>query len=114
MKRLAFSLIVLFLSGCTTVEFVRKDQVPQKQGVLRYLPTSSASKEAKYREKVNEKAREFCGGEFKITKEYQAREETGSSTGIGTGIGFGHAGIMLGGSRGSTAMYQFVEFVCGS
>ena len=109
-------LVLLFsggiLSGCTTVEFVRKDITPKKQAVVRYLPTSNANKEAKYREEVKKQANGFCGGEFDITKEYQARQDTGTSTGVGTGLGFGMGGLMVGSTSANTAMYNFVEFSC--
>ncbi len=107
---------LLALTGCTTVEFVRKDTKPVKQAVIRYAPQSNPDKEAKYREEFKKQASGFCGGEFDITKEYQAREETGSSTGVGTGfgtgMGVGVGGIFLGGSSRNTAMYQFIEFAC--
>lgn len=99
--------------GCTTVEFVRKDTSPQKQGVLRYSPTSNTKKEAEYKGKVNEKAQEFCGGPFTITREYQAREESSSSVGVGTGFGIGgRSSVLIGGSGPRHSMYNFVEFVC--
>lgn len=100
------------ICGCTTVEFVRKDISPSKRAILRYLPPSNSNREAKYQEEVRKKATDFCGGDFSITKEYQAREETGSSTGIGTGFGVGMGGIMVGGSNQNTAMYNFVEIEC--
>lgn len=103
---------LLLFSGCTTVEFVRKDIAPEKKAVLRYVPPANEKKAAKYKDEVNKKAQEFCGGEFNITKEYQARQPTGTSTGVGTGIGLGMGGIMLGSSQESTAMYNFVELSC--
>lgn len=106
--------ISLLLSACTTVSFVRKDFTPVKQGVLRHSPPSSSERAAEYREKVNKEARDFCGGEFQITKEYQARELTGTSTGVGTGFGVGMGGIAIGGSTQGTAMYNFVEFTCAA
>lgn len=112
MKKLLSLTFIFSLCGCTTVTFVRKDLKPEKKAILRYLPQSSEKNEAKYREKVASEAKTFCGGEYKITKEYQAREETGSSTGVGTGVGFGMGGIMLGGSSRNTALYNFIEIVC--
>lgn len=105
--------LVVFLGGCTTVEFVRKDFTPRRQAVLRYAPPSSESREVKYRIELNKQATNFCGGEFDITREFQAREETGSAAGIGTGFGIGGSGsIFVGGSDRSTAMYNFVEVTC--
>ena len=112
MKKIFFILSILFIAGCSTVEFVRKETGPQKQAVLRYLPSSNTKREAKNRDEINEKAKEFCGSDFKITKEYQAREQTGSSSGVGTGIGMGMGGIFVGGANANTAMYNFVEFSC--
>ena len=106
-------LSLALLSGCTTVEFVRKDLTPSKKAVVRYSPSSSPSSEAKYRDELKKQAMGFCGGDFEITKEYQAKDETGTSTGLGTGFGVGAASsIFIGGSRGNTAMYNFVEFSC--
>lgn len=105
--------LAAFLSGCTTVEFVRKDFTPRRQAVLRYAPPSSESRAVKYRIELSKQATNFCGGEFDITKEFQAREETGSAAGIGTGFGIGGSGsIFVGGSDRSTAMYNFVEIAC--
>lgn len=103
---------LIFFSSCTTVEFVRKDTTPEKKAILRYLPPSSDKKAAQYKEEVNKKAKDFCGGNFNITKEYQARQPSGVSTGVGTGFGLGMGGIVLGSSRESTTMYNFVEFSC--
>jgi hypothetical protein len=105
---------VFLLSSCTTVEFVRKDQTPRKQGIIRHAIPSNEKRAAEYREKVATEARAFCGGEFEITKEYEAREDSGISTGAATGFGVGFGGIMLGGSNRGTSMYNFVEFVCKS
>ena len=107
----------VFMSSCTTVEFVRKDITPQKQGILRYSPTSSPETENKYKTEVNKKAQQFCETDFTITKEYQAMGESKSSTGFGTGIGFGNGGgasssIMVGTSVPSNSMYNYVEFIC--
>ncbi len=106
---ITLSFYLIILSGCSTVEFIRKDTTPKKQAIVRYPPTSNDSK---YREDLNKQANRFCGGDFEITKEYQARDETGSSAGVGTGMGFGMGGVMLGGSTRNTAMYNFVEFSC--
>lgn len=110
-------LLVLFTGCATTVEFVRKDLTPEKRATLRY--PAGSSKEQQYRDKLTEQARGFCGGEFKITREYEAREETGGSTGVGTGIGAGlgrHSGIGVGLSLGTanrnTAMYHFTDISC--
>ena len=66
-----------------------------------------------YKTKINEKAREFCDGEFTVTKEYEALEQSRSSAGIGTGFGFGGgSSILIGGAGPSQTMYQFVEFKC--
>lgn len=104
--------IYLLITGCTTVDFVRKDFTPQKQGVLRYDPPSSEKSREKYRAEVDKKATAFCGGDYRITKEYQAREESGVSTGVGTGMSVGMGGVFLGGSNRATTMYNFVEFAC--
>ncbi len=102
-----------FLFACTTVEFVRKDLTPQKKAVVRYSPSSSVDTEAKHREELKKQALSFCGGDYEITKEYQAKDETGTSTGLGTDFGVGAgSSIFIGGSRGNTAMYNFVEFSC--
>lgn len=102
------------ITGCTTVEFVRKDLSPTKKGVLRFAPTSSESRQVKYREEVQKKATEFCGGGFEITKEYQALQETGRSAGVGTGFGVGFGGVGIATTNHGTAMYNFVEFNCTS
>lgn len=106
--------VILFaLSSCTTVEFVRKDTTPEKKGILRYSPPSDEKQDAKYKAEVNKKASEFCGSNYKITKEYQALDEADSSVGVGTGIGFGgNSAILVGGSRPTRAMANFVEFSC--
>lgn len=101
------------ISGCTTVEFVRKDTSPVRQGVLRHSPPSNDEKALEYRKKVDEKATAFCGGPYNITKEYQAMDEAPSSTGVGTGFGVGTSStIFIGGSNRNSAMYSFVEFTC--
>lgn len=111
-RSLLFTLFLL-ICGCTTVDFVRKDLTPTKQAVVRYSLSSSPSREAEYRTKLNRLATDFCGGEYQITKEYQAREETGSSAGVSTGFAIGRrSSIFVGGSGRATAMYNFVEFVC--
>ncbi len=111
-----FRLIILvfwtLVSGCTTVEFVRKDQTPQKQAVLRYPSQSNQSDDAKYREKLNRHARDFCGGEYSTTKEYQAREQSTSSVGLGTGVGFGAGSVFMGTSDRGSSMYNYVEVSC--
>ena len=113
MRLYFYSLIFLLFCSCTTVEFVRKDFAPQKKAVIRYPPSSSVDKEAKYREDFKKKATSFCSGEYEITKEYQARDETGRSTGVGTGFGVGTgSSVFIGGSQGTTAMYNFIEFTC--
>lgn len=116
MKYLA-SITMLVLTGCTTVEFVRKDLTPAKLAVLRYPPQSNAADEEKYRTQLSQKSKEFCGGDFKIVKEYEALEKSGDSgmrTGIGTGFGVGGGGgIFIGGSSGSSERtYHFVEIAC--
>ena len=118
MRRGTILLIAMFfVSGCTTVEFVRKDLTPKKSAVLRYAPQSDPGREAEFRAKMNQKANDFCGGKFEITREFEARDETGTSTGIGTGIGVGSGrgfgtGVIIGGSAPNTAMYHFVEIAC--
>jgi hypothetical protein len=111
MKKLLLFLFVL--SSCTTVEFVRKETTPHKQGVLRFSPPSSESKEAEYKAEAANKAREFCGGDFTITKEYQTLDQSRSTAGVGTGFGLGGGfGMVLGGSGPSQTMYNFIEFSC--
>lgn len=111
-KVLLLSLVIL-TSGCVSVEFVRKDLTPEKKAILRHSPPSSSESESEYKELVKKKATEFCGGEYVVTKEYQAQDISDSSVGIGTGLGFGnHSSIMIGGSRPTTSMYNFVEVSC--
>lgn len=113
MKQIGILSILLLLAGCTTVEFVRKDFVPHKQGILRHSVPSSAESQVKYRDEVNKNAREFCGGDFSILKEYEALDESRSAAGIGTGFGFGHrSAIMIASSNQNQMMYSFVEFSC--
>ena len=100
------------LTGCTTVEFVRKDTSPTKQGILRHSPPSNAKQEKKYRAEVDKNATEFCGGKYKITKEYQAKDIDNTTTGVGTGFSFGSGAIMVGSSTPNRSMYNFVEFSC--
>ncbi|MCM2354828.1 MAG: hypothetical protein NDI63_14505 [Pseudobdellovibrio sp.] len=103
----------ILLSSCShTVEFVRRETSPTRQAVVRYYPTDKPEKEAKYREDLKKKATGFCNGDYTITREYQARDESNTSTGIATGVGIGHGAIMVGGSGPSTTMYNFVEFSC--
>lgn len=104
----------LFLvSSCTTVEFVRKDTSPVRQGILRHSPPSNDEKAQEYRKKVDEAAVGYCGGAYNITKEYQAMDEAKSSAGIGTGFGIGgSSSIFIGGSNRGSTMYNFVEFTC--
>lgn len=109
MQRIFLTLGLACFFSCSTVEFVRKDFSPKKQAIVRYPPTSN---DTKYRENLNQRATEFCGGPYQITKEYQAREETGNSVGVGTGVGIGMGGVMIGGSNRATSMYNFVEFDC--
>ncbi|AZZ36296.1 hypothetical protein CIK05_05660 [Bdellovibrio sp. qaytius] len=106
-------LTLLILTSCShTVEFVRRDTSPQKQAVVRYYPTDKPETEAKYREDLKKQATNYCGGDYTITKEYQARDESNSSAGVATGIGFGNSAVMFGGSGPHTTMYNFVEFTC--
>lgn len=112
MQRLTILFVLIICSGCTSVNFVRKDFTPQKQAVLKYQATSDSNKDQKYKNKVDKEARQFCGGDFAITKEYQAREYTDTSSGVGTGFGVGFGGVMLGASQSDTAMYTFVEVAC--
>lgn len=108
-----YSTLFLLICGCTTVEFVRKDFTPRRQAVVRFTPPSNPRREADYRTELAKQATNFCGGAYEITKEYQAREETGTAAGVGTGFGIGTSGsIFVGGSDRSTAMYNFVEFFC--
>ena len=107
------SLTLLILTSCShTVEFVRRDTTPVKQAVVRYYPTDKAENEAKYREDLKKKATDYCGGEYTITKEYQARDESNTTTGVSTGFGFGNSAVMFGGAGPRTTMYNFVEFAC--
>lgn len=105
-------IILLFISACTSVEFVRKETSPERKGLIRHFPTTDQEKAAEYRVKVNKAANDFCGGEFNISREFQAREESGS--GVGTGVGFGSGGgsIFLGGSNRGSTMYNYVEIIC--
>ena len=110
--RLFFLAILVIVSGCTTVEFVRKDITPNKQALLRYPSQSNQSEDIKYREKLKQQALEFCGGEYITMKEYQAREENISSVGVGTGFGVGTGSVFLGSSGGGSSMYTYVEVGC--
>ncbi|MCC2679570.1 MAG: hypothetical protein K0R29_2146 [Pseudobdellovibrio sp.] len=114
MKLKGLILSLLFLtSGCVSVEFVRKDFNPEKKAILRHTPPSNEKRNAEYRDLIKQKASEFCGGEYTVTKEYQAQDISDSSVGVGTGFGFGnHSSIMIGGSRPTTSMYNFVEVSC--
>lgn len=114
MKNLILVFLAIYiLSACShTVEFIRRETSPQKQAVVRYYPTDKPEIEAKYREDLKKKATEFCDGDYTITREYQARDESNSSAGIATGVGIGHGAIMVGGSGPKTTMYNFVEFSC--
>jgi hypothetical protein len=113
MKKIIIATALLFLFSCShTVEFVRKESTPQKQAIVRY-PPSSEKNETKYREDLKKQAHQFCSGDYEITKEYQARDESSSSAGVATGIGIGHSGsVIVGGSGPRTSMYNFVEFIC--
>lgn len=111
----AILIIIAFLvTACgTTVEFVQKETAPQRKGIVRYSPTTNPDKDAKYRADLNKKATEFCSGDYQITREFQARDETNTSAGVGTGFGIGrHSSIFVGGSGPSTSMYNFIEFAC--
>lgn len=113
MKNIILTTLLTLISSCTTVEFVRKDLTPEKKGVLRYAPPSDTKQELKYKAEVNKKATEFCGTDYKITREYQALDESDSSVGVGTGFGFGASNTMIiGGSRPTRSMANFVEFSC--
>lgn len=117
MKKISLITLVLFiLSSCShTVEFVRRDTSPVKQGVVRYYPTDKPEHEAKYREDLKNKATNFCGGDYTITKEYQARDESNTSAGVATGFGVGsHSSVIFGGAGPRTTMYNFVEFTCNA
>jgi hypothetical protein len=86
--------------------------------VLRYPPQSNPDREAEFRAKMSAKATDFCGGKYEITREFEARDETGTSTGFGTGVGVGTGGtgfgtgVIVGTSVPNTAMYHFVEVAC--
>lgn len=114
MKEFTLFFIIYSLMACTTVEFVRKDLTPQKQGVLRHSLTSNEKKTAEYRAEINKKAGEFCGSEFTITKEYQAMDESRSTAGVGTGFGIGRGGgsLFIGSAGSDRTMYNFIEFSC--
>lgn len=112
-SRILFLTFLLFFTGCISVEFVRKDFVPQKQGILRHSVPSSEEKAIKYRAEAEKQAREFCGGDFNITKEYQALDQAHTQTGVGTGFGFGRSSsVFIAGGAPSQVMYSFVEFNC--
>lgn len=119
MRNALLSLALLtMIVGCTTVDVVRKDLSPTKLLVLRYTPQSDHDREAQRRDIINQKALDFCGGEFHIIREYEALEETGGYSGVGIGTGFGfHHGFGTAVSVGTTTphsqMYRFVEVECG-
>ena len=79
---------------------------------MRYLPPSSDAREAEAREQITKQATAFCGGEFNITKEYQALSPRSSSVGIGTGFSTGGSSIIFSSANRSETMYNFVELVC--
>ncbi|MEZ0391066.1 MAG: hypothetical protein ACAH59_02545 [Pseudobdellovibrionaceae bacterium] len=113
MKKYFLIMTLFSFCACTTVEFVRKDLTPRKEGILRHNPASSPERETEYREKVNAKAREFCGGDFTITREYEALAEARTTAGIGTGVGIGSRGsVTIGGIGPSESTYHFTEFIC--
>lgn len=114
MKNLSLlATFILVLSSCShTVEFVRRETSPTKQAVVRYSPTDKPETEAKYRDDLKKKATSYCDGDYMITREYQARDESNSSAGLATGFGIGNGAVMVGGSGPRTAMYNFVEFAC--
>jgi hypothetical protein len=114
-KNVYLILTTILVTACSTVEFVRKDFTPHRQGVFRSSTTASESRQAKDREEINQKAKEFCGGEFTVTKEYQALEPTRTTAGVGAGLGMGigtNSAFMLGSSTATERMFNFVEFVC--
>ena len=101
------------MCGCVSVEFVRKDLLPTKQALLRYLPPSSEKREAEARELLKKQATEFCEGEYDITKEYQAMAERSSSVGVDTGFNAGGgANIIFSRTHRHETMYNFVEVIC--
>ena len=112
-------LFTLVLSGCTTVDFVRKDLTPEKRAIVRYPPQSKPESESKYRAELESEATEFCGGPYEITREYEQLTETPGTTGIGTGLGFGYGrrgfgtGLALGTSFPQERTYHYVELACG-
>jgi hypothetical protein len=110
--KILFLSLLLLTTGCTTVEFVRKETSPLRQATLRYYPPSSDERAAKYRAELSKQATDFCEGDFIITKEYMAREDDGNTAGVGTGIGMGAGSIFLSGSNRSSTMYNFVEISC--
>jgi hypothetical protein len=110
--RLLVLATLVLVSGCTTVEFVRKDFTPNKQATLRYPAQSSQIDDTKYRKKLNTEAIEFCGGEYIITKEYQAREVGSSAVGVGTGVGIGAGSIFMGTTDRGSSMNNFAEISC--
>lgn len=113
MKPLLLVGLVLVLTNCTTVQFVRKDTHPQKQAILRHSPPSNLEQETKYRDKVSQEARGFCGGEYSVVKEYQALDEANQSAGVGTGFALGSSSrIFMSSSGPSRSMYNFVEISC--
>ena len=104
--------LILLLSSCVSVEFVRKDMIPTKQAVLRYLPPSSDKREAEAREEIKKQVTAFCGGDYTVTKEYQELSPRSSSVGIGTGFSNGGSSIIFSSANRTETMYNFVEVVC--
>jgi hypothetical protein len=105
------TVILFFIGGCTTVEFVSKEVTPTRQATLRHLTPSSNTSYVDYRDKVNKKASEFCEGDFEITNEYQALEESNSST-RASSIGLGSGTIFAGGAHRGPTTYNMVEVAC--
>ena len=113
MKQIFLVGFLILITSCTTVEFVRKETNPQKQAILRHSPPSNTEQESKYRDKVFQEARGFCGGDFNVTKEYQALDESSQRAGLGTGFGVGaNSSIFMSSAGPSRSMYSFVEISC--
>jgi hypothetical protein len=113
--RIGVLVFFLWITGCTTVKFLRKDISPVRKAALMYPLPSSSEREKEYRNEFRDQAREFCSGDYYVIREYQERHPTGSAVGLGTGFGIGsHTGVIIGGTQMSSEVFTFVEIGCGA
>lgn len=90
--------------GCTSAQFVQKEYNPRR-GIVSYLAnlnevgTKTATKAA------DKKIREFCEGDYVITRESENLESIGSSGAI-----VGNIAV----SRNNSQPYHYVQFNCSN